>query len=78
MSKMPHPANLKNICHRCHSIYYVCEGCSCWDYSDSDLERAQDIQEEQAIQRYEDSLEPSDYESDEAQSRWEIWRTRNW
>lgn len=78
MLRIPHPADLKNICHRCHSSYYVCEGCLCWDYSDSDLERACDIQEEKAIQRYKDSLEFSNYASDEEQIRWEIFRTRNW
>jgi len=78
MYKESNSADHKSFCERCKSYYYTCEGCPCWEYSDNDLERANDIQEEQIIQRHEDSIESSDYESDKAQSEWETWRTRNW
>jgi hypothetical protein len=78
MFREPHPADARGTCSRCGDSYHLCEGCQCEELDDDELDEMLDARGEAETDRYEARMnnEPSGYESDQAQSRWEAWRTK--
>ncbi len=78
MDREPHPADIRGHCGRCGQMYYLADGCECADLTMDEIEAREEAAAEAAIDMYEESLRGSDYESDQAQTRWEADRTKDW
>jgi len=48
-----HPANLKWNCERCGELYFIADGCECYNLSDEELEQRNETLLEIAIENYE-------------------------